>query len=35
MTETKRMVLDRMIRQNPALQTLIDRLGLVLVEDGG
>ena len=35
MTETKRMILDRMIRQNPALQTLIDRLGLVLVEDGG
>ena len=29
---TKRQILQQMIRRNPALQTLIDELGLELVE---
>ena len=32
MTDTPQMILDKMIQRNPALQTLIDELGLKLVE---
>ena len=33
MTETPQMALQRLIRQHPPLQHLIDSLGLVLVEE--
>lgn len=33
MTETPQKILQRMIRRNPSVQLLIDRLGLVLVEE--
>lgn len=33
MEDTPQMILQKMIDRNPALQTLIDELGLVLVED--
>lgn len=33
MQENKQMILQRMIERNPALQKLIDILGLELVED--
>ena len=33
MTETPQMVLQRLIKQHPPLQHLIDSLGLVLVEE--
>ncbi len=33
MTDTPQMILQRMIARNPVIQTLIDRLGLVLVEE--
>ena len=33
MEDTPQMILQRMINQNPVLQTLIDELGLELVEE--
>lgn len=32
MTDTPQMILDKMIQRNPALQTLIDKLGLELMD---
>jgi len=32
MTDTPQMILSKMIQRNPALQTLIDELGLELIE---